>query len=147
MFKNILCAVEGLPHALNAAKSARELAAATGGALTVSTVTKRFKLTEPVIQYLEIENPGSSEPQRIPDPFTKKVLADARKIATGKGVEAKALTKVGQPADKIVDVASGMGADAIVVGSRGYGDLDGALLVSVSHKVTSLSKCTVMTVK
>lgn len=147
MFKNILCAVDGSPHALNAAKSACELAAAMGGELTFLTVSKRFKLTEPVMQYLEIENLGSSEPQYILDSFTKKVLADAREIATGMGVDAKTLAKEGQPARKIVDVASDMGADAIVMGSRGYGDLDGALLGSVSHKVTSLSKCTVITVK
>jgi nucleotide-binding universal stress UspA family protein len=37
--------------------------------------------------------------------------------------------------------------DLIVVGSRGVGELDAALLGSVSQKIAMLSKCTVMIVR
>jgi nucleotide-binding universal stress UspA family protein len=90
---------------------------------------------------------GTSEPQYVLDEFTKKVLKQARDIATEVGVDAKSEAREGQPARIIVDYASESGADAIVTGSRGYGDIEGTLLGSVSHKVTSLAKCTVITVK
>jgi nucleotide-binding universal stress UspA family protein len=147
MFGNILCAVDGSPHALGAARLASELALAGGGKLTFLTVSKRFKLTESVKQYLEIENLGTSEPQYVLDEFTKKVLAQARDIAREVGADAEAEAREGQPARIIVDYAAELGADVIVTGSRGYGDIEGTLLGSVSHKVTSLAKCTVITVK
>ena len=47
----------------------------------------------------------------------------------------------------IVAFAKDRGIDAIVMGSRGTGDMEGLLLGSVSHKVTSLAPCTCVTVK
>jgi nucleotide-binding universal stress UspA family protein len=55
--------------------------------------------------------------------------------------------KRGQPARTIVSTAEEVQADAIVLGSRGLGDVSGLLLGSVSHKVASLAKCNVITVK
>ena len=147
MFNNIVCAVDGSRHAVRAAKLACELAGASNAKLTFLTVTKRIKLTEPVQHYLAVENLGTSEPQYVLDRFTKKVLDAAREIAGELGVEADSQVEEGQPARMIVDFASRSNSDAIVIGSRGHGDMEGGFLGSVSHKVTSLAKCTVITVK
>jgi nucleotide-binding universal stress UspA family protein len=61
--------------------------------------------------------------------------------------DVKAEVKTGQPARVIVKTAEQGGYEAIIIGSRGHGDLEGLLLGSVSHKVANLSKCTVITVK
>ena len=53
----------------------------------------------------------------------------------------------GDPADQIVRAAARHGADLIVMGRRGYGDLKGLLLGSVSHKVCRLADCACLTVK
>ena len=53
----------------------------------------------------------------------------------------------GDPARRVLACAKARGADLIVMGSRGLGDLQGLLLGSVSHKVGHLAKCTCITVR
>lgn len=147
MFNNIVCAVDGSKHALKAARLASELAVAGEAKLTFLMVTKRLRLTEEVEHYLEVENLGTSEPQYVLDEFTKKVLDQARVVAKEVGADAESEITEGQPARTIVGFAVRSDCDAIVLGSRGHGDPDSGFLGSVSHKVTSLAKCTVVTVR
>ena len=147
MFQKILCAVDGSDHALKAAKLACELAAKHGAKLTFLTVTKALKMTAEVKHYIEVEN-LSGEPQYVLDQFTENVLQQAKDAARAQGIaDVKTKVKTGQPARTIVQTAERDGFDTIVMGSRGLGDLEGFLLGSVAHKVASLSKCTVITVK
>ena len=53
----------------------------------------------------------------------------------------------GYPPDEVVDYATSIEADLIVVGSRGFGDLKSMLLGSTSHRVSHLSPCDVLIVK
>ncbi|MGF1608671.1 MAG: universal stress protein [Kiloniellales bacterium] len=147
MFQKILCPVDGSDHALKAAKLACELAAKHGSKLTFLTVTKPLKMTAEVKHYIEVEN-LSGEPQYVLDQFTENVLQQAKDAARAQGVsDIKTEVKTGQPARTIVQAAERGGFDTIVMGSRGLGDLEGFLLGSVAHKVASLAKCTVITVK
>ena len=96
---------------------------------------------------MEIEH-LTGEPQYVLDEMTREILEAAGAAARQIGVrELKTEVKVGQPARTIVDFAKRSGADAIVIGSRGLGDIEGALLGSVSHKVASLAEMTVVAVK
>ncbi len=147
MFENIVCAVDGSRHAIKAAKLASEFAIVGNAKLTFLTVTKRVKVTEELRHYLQVENLGSGEPQYVLDKFTKNILDKVRSLAKEAGVEAATETREGQPARTIVDFAARTNCDAIILGSRGHGDMEGGFLGSVSHKVTSLAKCTVVTVK
>ena len=147
MFENIVCAVDGSRHAIKAAKLASELTAAGNAKLTFLTVTKRVKVTEELRHYLQVENLGTGEPQYVLDKFTKNILDQARSVAKEAGIEAETESREGQPARTIVDFAARTNCDAIILGSRGHGDMEGGFLGSVSHKVTSLAKCTVVTVK
>ena len=79
--------------------------------------------------------------------YAKEVAEDAKAIAAEEGAErVRAFVKGGQPARTIVKFAEEHKADLIVVGSRGQGDMQGFLLGSVSHKVTSLASIPVMVV-
>ena len=53
----------------------------------------------------------------------------------------------GDPADKIVACAERENADTIIMGNRGFSDLAGLFLGSVSHKVGHRCTCTRITVK
>ena len=73
---------------------------------------------------------------QVEDHARKKGLAQIRKVA-----------KTGQPARTIVAHAKQIDADLIVLGSRGLGDIEGMLLGSVSHKVSTLAECSCLTVR
>ena len=147
MYSHILCAVDGSKHSLKAAQVAGELAAKFGAKLTFLTVTKELKMTDEIKRYIEIEN-LAGEPQYVLDEYTEEVLQQARDTAREKGVTGlKTEVNVGNPARTIMRFAERAGCDAIVLGSRGHGDVEGVLLGSVSHKVASLCKCTCIVVK
>ena len=147
MFTKILCAVDGSTHALKAAEVAGELAHHLSSRLTFLTVTKELKMSDEAKRYMAIEH-LTGEPQYVLDEYTEQVMQQARDAARAAGVSnAKTQVKTGQPARVIVKTAEAGGYDAIVMGGRGHGDLEGLLLGSVSHKVASLAKCTVITVK
>jgi nucleotide-binding universal stress UspA family protein len=57
------------------------------------------------------------------------------------------LIRPGSPADEIVDAAKELGADMIVVGSRGWGEIRSVLLGSVSERVMHLAHCPVLIVR
>lgn len=66
--------------------------------------------------------------------------AGARKVHT-------VLAHGDDPAACIISVARDNAADAIVVGSRGFGELRALLLGSVSHKLANAATCTVIIAK
>lgn len=147
MFSKILCAVDGSQHALKAAKLASELAERFGAKLTFLTVTKELKMSDEVRRFIELEH-LTGEPQYVLDDYTEQVIQEAKDAARGVGVkDVAAEVKTGHAARVIVNTAEREGYDAVVMGGRGHGDLEGLLLGSVSHKVASLAKCTVITVK
>ena len=82
------------------------------------------------------------------DEMTNSIVSDAKKIAVEAGLnEAKTVVREGKPARALLEYAKSNGIDLIVVGSRGVGEVDSALLGSVSQKVGMLSECTVMIVR
>ena len=66
----------------------------------------------------------------------RRAVAAAVETATNAGIEAGAEILEGDPANELVSLADNRDADMIVVGSRGYGALAGAVLGSVSQAVS-----------
>lgn len=80
--------------------------------------------------------------------MAEKILADAKRVAKEKGVETiSGVIEDGDPTHLILDYAKKEGANLIVMGSRGLGNLKGLLMGSVSHKVSQMSPCSCITVK
>ena len=77
----------------------------------------------------------------------KEIAESGASIARQAGCETiRAFVKGGPTARTIVSFSQEHENDLIVMGSRGLGSIEGYLLGSVSHKVTSLSQCPVLVV-
>jgi nucleotide-binding universal stress UspA family protein len=77
-----------------------------------------------------------------------ELVADAEKRSRDKGVE-DVVTKVreGPIARTIIECAQQEDVDMIVIGSRGFGNIEATLRGGVSHRVELLANCPVLTVK
>lgn len=147
MFKRIMVGLDGSEHALRAAKLASELAAQSGAELHLVTVTKPYKVTPALRQYLEAEN-LLGEPKYVLGEMTKRIISDAKEIAEEAGVKSiKTEVKEGKPARSLVEYAKNKDMDLVVVGSRGVGDPEALLLGSVSQKVSLLVDCACLIIR
>jgi len=76
------------------------------------------------------------------------ILSKAKAIAKDHGAtNIDTMTAAGDPAKVLIELAKRKHADAIVVGRRGLGQLEGLLLGSVSQKLASLAPCAVIIVR
>lgn len=140
MFKKILLAVDGSEHSLHAAKTAAELARSMD-----SEILRIVIAFEPVPPYLGEPNLQTAISARMneADAILQKALD-----AVGE-IQGDVHTEVleGAPAEAILDVAKTRKSDLIVMGSRGLGRLQGALLGSQSQKVVRHAPCPVLIVR
>ena len=92
-------------------------------------------------------HPHLSEHLRVMEYLGHKVLREGQATAADSGVEtSEGVIDFGDPGERILHHAKHRSADLIVMGSRGYGELEGLLLGSVSHKVFHLAPCSCVTV-
>ncbi|MGZ5384664.1 MAG: universal stress protein [Acidimicrobiia bacterium] len=75
------------------------------------------------------------------------VWAVADPLLEEASIEVKRVDLNGYPADAVVEYAEGIGADLIVIGSRGRGELAALFLGSTSHRILHLAGCDVLVVK
>ncbi len=175
MFSKILVPTDGSDHALKAIELAADVAAKYDAELLVLNVRKPGRLPDELRRMAEVEHliePTRNGSWNVADVSTGLAAAMARDEAQEQAIneayrklgeqicehgrltaERKGASKVrtrvetGDPADRILAVASEEGCDLIVMGSRGLSDLKGLLIGSVSHKVSQLCECTCVTVK
>lgn len=77
----------------------------------------------------------------------KRELAEAVGVLSGRGINVNAQEGHGDPADVIVEKANEVGADLIIVGSRGLSSVQRWLMGSVSSKVVAHAHCSVLVVR
>jgi nucleotide-binding universal stress UspA family protein len=145
MFKNILVAMDGSERSYKALDVALDLQRRYESDLTLLTVFRHHSLLEASMSMVRPQ-----EPETMDDAlrsYAVEVSEAAKKYAIEGGAEnVRAFVKRGPPSRTIVAFGEEHGADMIVLGSRGHGDLENYLLGSVSHKVTSLADCPVLVV-
>jgi nucleotide-binding universal stress UspA family protein len=77
----------------------------------------------------------------------KNISDKAVELAEKEGVSAEAVTPIGKPSDRIVETASGMGVDLIVMGTYGRTGVKKLLMGSSTEKVIGTAACAVLVVK
>jgi nucleotide-binding universal stress UspA family protein len=141
--EKILIATDGSPSAHEAVEFGLELASEHGA-------EPIFVHVAPGIDVLPPAALGFATPAGVHhelDEHDRAPLEDALKVAAEKGFEAKTELLAGNPADEIVAYADSIGADLIVVGSRGHGAIASALLGSVSRGVLGEARRPVLVVR
>ena len=68
-------------------------------------------------------------------------------LLEGTSAAIKRVDLAGYPADALVDYAEAVGAELIIIGSRGRGELAALFLGSTSHRILHLAHCDVLVVK
>jgi nucleotide-binding universal stress UspA family protein len=147
MFKVILVPVDGSKHALKAVDVAADLAQKYAADLLLLSVFRHISNLESTHSLVKTKDEVGSAEATLRD-LAREVIDEALARARERGAgKIETFVKRGQPARTIVAFAKSKGADVIIMGSRGLGDMTGLLLGSVSHKVSSLADCTCITVK
>ncbi len=174
MLKTILVPTDSSKHAEKAIELAADLARQHGADLVLVHVLREGQVPEALRHMIEVEHlaeeSSASGPRSASIPWEiahllenkaeneevrkayealgNRILEQAEGLAREKGVSrVRKVLEVGEPAHRILECAERENADAIVMGSRGLGELKGMLMGSVSHTVNQLSKCTCVTVK
>ncbi|MCG8590094.1 MAG: universal stress protein [Proteobacteria bacterium] len=140
--RKVLIATDFSEHAERAVETGVELAKQLGA---VVHVVHAFHLPVPLIAPYEVA---------IPDPYLDEARQSARERlqATEEKIRAAGLethshlTEV-PAASGIVQVAEDVGADLVVMGTRGNTGIKHVLLGSVAERTLRLAPCSVLTVK
>ncbi len=145
MLQKILVAVDGSEFSKKALEFACELAEKFEGSLNIlhvpqGSVADRVMVLGGASIMIHAESEQIEEAGRT--------LIEAANKFAAKKLPGKVTTELrgGDPAAEIVASAKENGADCIVMGTRGLGDLGSLLLGSVSHKVSHSAPCTCITV-
>jgi nucleotide-binding universal stress UspA family protein len=139
----IVIATDGSKPAREAVELGLELAAE-------HEATPIFVHVIPEIDVMPTSGLGISIPPAVvhePTDEDRAPLEDALALAAEHGIAARSQLLSGSPAAQIVAYADSVGADLIVVGSRGHGRITGAVLGSVSHGVLAQTRRPVLVVR
>ena len=137
MFKHILVAIDGSENSRRALPTAIECARKFGSDVFVLHVSEHDRGRAVIYS---LETPAEAT----------MLVGDAVKTVNEAGISAKGAVHdaaVGHAAKNIVEAAALVGADLIVMGSRGLSDVQGILLGSVTHKTMQLAQTAVLVVR
>lgn len=130
----ILLAYDGFDRSSRALEECAELAAGTQGSVTVLSVVPP-------------DARGSKSGGHVGlRPHAHEDVARAHAYLRERGIDSAMRIAHGDPAQEILDAALVAPYDVIVMGSRGFGPLKGALLGSVSREVIRGAPCGVLVV-
>jgi nucleotide-binding universal stress UspA family protein len=137
MFKNVLVGADNSATALSAVEAAAELAAALGAKLHIVTAYKIVTTALPDLP----PDVFQSTYARLADELLEELTSVAKKA----GVEVEIHASSGEPAGAIINVATRVGADLIIVGNKGMRGKR-RVLGSVPNSVAHRAPCAVLIV-
>lgn len=146
MYRTMLVGTDGSPTASKAVRQAAELAGRTGATLVVVSAYRPVPADRLATE--REQAPADISYTVNPEEDVEAILAAARQLATEAGAgEVRTLAVDTAPADALLDVASKVEADVIVVGSQGMAGARRFLLGSVPNRISHHAPCDVLIVK
>lgn len=146
MYRSILVPVDGSEHAQKALGVACRLLEREGGTLHLVHIPEPLPHETALVWGIGAIPLEATMEERAK--VGQQVVDRAAEAARQQGVErVETSLQRGEPARAILKEAETRGVEAIVMGSRGLGDLKGLVVGSVSHKVAHTADCTVITVR
>ena len=140
MTYRILVAVDGSEHAQRAARYAAQRARETGCSIDLLHVGK-------AVMAWEVGPLASGDAvERLHEAESAKVIDECAPAFEG-SPDMACHVVVGDPADTILEQAQKLGANEIVIGSRGLNALGAAVLGSVAYKVLNDASVPVVVVR
>ena len=85
--------------------------------------------------------------ERMVEEAARGLLSEWRQNASAKNVSVQEHLRTGAPSEAIADLARSIGADLIVMGTRGLSGLKHVLLGSVAERTIRIAPCPVLTVR
>jgi nucleotide-binding universal stress UspA family protein len=148
----ILLATDGSEDAKLAARTAVDLAQTTGSQLHVVYVGGEGFYETPLVEFATLEptwiaREYSDLMSNIERTERELLDAEVEKVLTAGGTIAQAHLMMGEAAREIVHLAEALGVGLIVMGSRGHGGINRALMGSVSESVVRHAHCPVTIVR
>jgi len=141
MFRRLLVAFDGSPHAQQALSEAIDMARAARGTLTVMTVVPSPGVWAPRAAW-EATIDVAALSREIERSY-REMLDEAVYLVPGE-IPVTKIVRHGSPAATIVDLANSGEHDLVIMGSRGRGSVRSLFLGSVSHQVINGSTVPVL---
>jgi nucleotide-binding universal stress UspA family protein len=166
MIKTILVPIDGSEHAQKAVELAGDIAGKYKARIKLLYVRPEGPLPAPLRHLAAVEyglqarpempegrptatlRAGGASDAEVSRKLGEKLLERAQRDAREHGAgDVTGEVEDGDPAERILDHAERDGANLIVMGSRGIGNLRGLLMGSISQKVSQLAPCSCITVR
>jgi len=144
-YKKMLLATDGSDHALSAAKQAAQLAKDMGAEVEVLGIA----VIHPMYGGMHMGAAGISGLEQEVEQAATDAVRDTTAVFTEAGLSPKSVVSVamGSAAGAICQEADDIGADLIVIGSRGLGRAGSLLVGSTSRDVLHHAKVPVLVVR
>jgi nucleotide-binding universal stress UspA family protein len=135
--KTLVVAVDGSPGAEAAVRVAADIGKASDAELVLAHIIESDEVPEQFREFVQAEHIESTT-RSGREVLADHILSSAMNQARDRGARQVRVVSVrGDPVKAILDIADGERADAIVVGHRGLGRLQGLLLGSVAQKLVT----------
>lgn len=144
MYEKALVAIDGSAPSYKAVGVSGQLAQA--GSIKAITLLYVVSIPHAVISADGLNVDFIPEYQEKQQKVAYDVMQKAREIL-GPNLEVNTLIETGSPAETIVKVVDKYQYDLVIIGNRGLNQLQRLLLGSVSTKVVSAARCSVLVVK
>jgi len=138
VFRSILVAWDGSPHARRALNEAIDIAQTQGSRLTLLTVATPIHVWPgPYVPPVPEDEPAR----------TAERIAEEGEALVPEGIPLSSRTAAGSPGPELLKRVEAAGHDLIVMGSRGRGAVRSVVLGSVSHYVLNHARVPVLIVR